>query len=200
VVRVNADGTIATKGDAKPRPDPFTVARGAVGARVVMHVPAAGRVIAFLMSPMGLLWIAAGAVMLFVMPFVERRQEVEETEQEQLAAMRAELHTIAAEIGRLRAEPVQEEPVQAEPVEAEPEPAEEEATPLEVPATDEMPVVDWTDLETVDEPDLEPHWPEPPEFLPGYVPVGREAEAVPEAEPLTYVVRRRSGGLLARLR
>src|SRR3954447_19610121 len=50
VVRVTPDGTITTKGDAKSRPDPFSVKRDAVSARVLTHIPAGGRVIAFFMS------------------------------------------------------------------------------------------------------------------------------------------------------
>jgi signal peptidase I len=185
VVRVAPDGSITTKGDAKPTPDPFTVKRSAVTGRVVMHVPAAGRVLAFLVSPMGLLWMAGGALMLFVMPVLERRREAE---QDTLGELRTELQTISQELTRLRTEPVQ----------AQPAPAEEEPRPILTGAT---PAVDWVELESQDESHLEPHWPEPPEFLRDYVPVGRERasqEAV--AEPLTYVVKRRSGGLLARLR
>jgi signal peptidase I len=202
VVSVAPDGTITTKGDAKPSPDPFKVRRDAITAKVVMHIPAAGRVLAFLVSPMGLLWLVGGAVMLFVLPFMERRQEAEEAELDQLAAMRAELHAITEELSRLRTEPVPVIPVEPEPVQLDAEPAEEEPMPFVA-----APTVDWLDLETEDESHLEPHWPEPAEFLPGYAPLGRETapreaepEPQPEPEPLTYVVRRRSGGLLARLR
>jgi signal peptidase I len=202
VVRVTADGTISTKGDARPAPDPFTIHRSAVTAKVVTHIPAAGHVMAFLMSPMGLLWIAGGVAMFVVIPLLERRQEAERAEQDQLAAVRAELHTITEELTRLRVDPAPQDPVQVEAA-----PAEEEPMPFVA-----APTVDWLDLETEDESQLEPHWPEPPEFLPSYVAVGREAappehaetepeaEAAPELEPVTYVVRRRSGGLLARLR
>jgi signal peptidase I len=187
VVRVTPDGNITTKGDAKPDADPFTVRRGSVSAKVVMHIPAAGHVFAFLVSPMGLLWIAGGAVMLFLLPVMERRQELE---QDQFEAMRAELHTITEELTKLRTEPVQLEPATAE---------EEPMPSPDIAATTK---VDWVDLETQDESHLKPHWPEPPEFLPSYVPVGRDAapQPEPELEPATYVVRRRSGGLLARLR
>ena len=167
VVRVSANGAINTKGDAKPRPDPFSVRRDAVSAKVVLHVPAAGRLFAFLVSPMGLLWIAGGALMFFVMPHLERRQEAEEAEQDALAAMHAELLAISEELARLRAE--------AAPAVAEPEP--------DLQPTTYMPAVDWTELETT--PDPEP---------------AAEPEPVPAPAPVTYVVRRRSGGLLGRLR
>src|SRR5215212_9153325 len=71
VVKVAPTGAITTKGDARPRPDPFTVSRAAVRARVVLTVPAAGNVIAFLTSTMGLLWLAAGAVLLVGLPLLE---------------------------------------------------------------------------------------------------------------------------------
>jgi signal peptidase I len=128
VVRIAPNGAITTKGDAKPTPDPFTVPASSVHTRVLFAVPAAGRIVAFLSSPMGLLWLAAGGVLLVGLPLFERRQATEESEQDALAAMRAELHTISEEITRIRTEP-----------------------------------------------------------------------AVP-SEPVTYVVRRRSGGLLGRLR
>jgi signal peptidase I len=195
VVSVGADGTITTKGDARPHNDPFTVGRSEVNAKVVAHVPAAGRVIAFLMSPMGLLWIAGGAVMLFAVPLLERRHETERAEQDLLADMREELRTISSEIVRLRTEPpvVVREPAPPPRVVAEPAPK----------ALD------------------------PPEFMPGYLGLRREpaapepvaaapeptaampepAAAMPEpaaadpAQPVaSYVVRRRSGGLLGRFR
>jgi signal peptidase I len=197
VVRVAPDGTITTKGDARPTPDPFTVKRSALTAKVVMHIPAGGRVLAFLVSPLGLLWLAAGAVMLFFMPLLERRQAAE---QDALDGLRVELHAISEELARLRTEPVQAEPAAAEE-EPMPTPA-AETTAETVEAVELETSIDWLDLETHDESHLAPHWPEPAEFLPGYVPFGREpaSEAQPELEPITYVVRRRSGGLLARLR
>src|SRR4051812_14447806 len=169
VVHVAPNGAVTTKGDAKPRPDPFTVPASAVKTRVLFSVPAAGRVIAFLSSPMGLLWLAAGAVMLVGLPLLERRQEGEHAEQEALNAMRAELHAISEELTKLRLEPVQ---VFAEPAEEEPMPE---------PQVTAMPVTDWTELETM--PELEPHWPEPQEFIPGYVPAARDPEPEPEPEP-----------------
>ncbi len=169
VVRIAPDGSITTKGDARKTPDPFTVHRSAVSAKVLLHIPAAGRVMAFLMSPMGLLWIAGGAVLLFVMPSLERRHEAEAAEQETLAALRAELHAITEQLAQLQ-------PPQPAPVEEEPEPEPEPEPDAEI-----LPAVDWTELETMPEPEPRP-----------------EPEVVPE--PVTYVVRRRSGGLLGRLR
>jgi signal peptidase I len=140
VVRIAADGKITTKGDARPHDDPFTVTRADVNAKVVAHIPAAGRVIAFLMSPMGLLWIAGGAVMLFVLPFLDRRQEMEQAERDALADMRDELQRMSDELVRLRTEPVvilrEPEPVAPEPeaVAPEPEPVAEPAPVVAPPA------------------------------------------------------------------
>lgn len=169
IVRLNRDGTVTTKGDARPTPDPFTVPRKAINTRVLFHIPAAGRVFAFLTSPLGLLWIVGGVAMFFVLPLFERRAEEAEAEQEALAAMHAELAKISGELARLR-----EEPAEAESVEPEPEPEPEPEAPVVVET--DMPKIDWLDLETVDEPST-------PE---------------PEPEVVTYTVRRRSGGLLSR--
>ena len=184
IIRLNSDGTIQTKGDARPTPDPFTIRSTSITARVVFDVPAAGRVLAFLMSPLGLLWIVGGVAMFFVLPLFERRQEEAEAEHATLAAMQTELTVISGELARLRAQPVQ---IEAPPAEDEP-----------MSSADSTPKIDWLDLETMDESHLEPHWPEPPEFLPSYTPYGQEP--APELEPVshTYTVRRRSGGLLSR--
>jgi signal peptidase I len=207
IVRLNADGTVTTKGDARQTPDPFTVRRNSINTRVLFAIPAAGRVFAFLASPLGLLWIVGGVAMFFVLPLFERREETAQAEHAALTAMQAELHAITGELARLRVEPVQagapEEPVlvQApEPVQVEAPPAEEEPMPsADITST---PKIDWLDLETVDESHLEPHWPEAPEFMPGYVPFGQaptsDAEPESDPEPVTYTVRRRSGGLLSR--
>ena len=163
IVRLNTDGTIQTKGDARPTPDPFTVRRDSIQARVLFHIPAAGRVFAFLTSPLGLLWIVGGVAMFFVLPRFERRDEAAEAEHATLAAMQAELESISGELARLR-----QQPAAGSPQPAEPEP---ESQP---PVDDAMPKIDWLDLETFAEPEQ------------------------PEPEPVTYTVRRRSGGLLSR--
>src|SRR5947209_12712197 len=67
VVRV-ARGRVQTKGDARQTADPFTVPAQSVDAHVVLVVPAVGRLFAFLGSPLGLLWLGAGAVLLIGMP------------------------------------------------------------------------------------------------------------------------------------
>src|SRR2546423_6557043 len=42
VVKIALNGDITTKGDARPKPDPFTVKRTSINARVVATIPAAG--------------------------------------------------------------------------------------------------------------------------------------------------------------
>ena len=59
IVQIAADGAVTTKGDAHKEPDPFVVPRAAIATKVVATLPAAGRVIAFLSSGLGLLWLAA---------------------------------------------------------------------------------------------------------------------------------------------
>jgi signal peptidase I len=90
VVRITADGTVTTKGDARKEPDPFTVPRRALSAHVIAHIPAGGRIMAFLTSPLGLLWLAGGAVMLLGMPLLERRREGQQTVAGELLQLRAE--------------------------------------------------------------------------------------------------------------
>src|SRR4051794_20363857 len=90
VFRIAPDGTVTTKGDARKEPDPFTVPRRALSAHVIAHVPAAGRAMAFFTSPLGLLWLAGGAVLLFGMPLLEGRREGQRTLADELQHLRAE--------------------------------------------------------------------------------------------------------------
>src|SRR5213078_4312696 len=64
VVTIAPNGDITTKGDARHRPDPFTVKRGSVSSRVVATIPAAGHVFAFFTSTLGLVWLAGGVLLL----------------------------------------------------------------------------------------------------------------------------------------
>jgi signal peptidase I len=102
VVSVAPTGAITTKGDARPKPDPFTVSRTAVRARVVLTVPAAGQVFAFLTSTMGLLWLAAGVVLLIGLPLLERQRQTRQAEQDALAGLHDELRTMTQELAALR--------------------------------------------------------------------------------------------------
>ena len=107
VLRVGSDGQIRTKGDARKEADPFTVSRDAVQAEVVFTVPAAGRVLAFLGSTLGLIWLAAGALFLIVIPLLERQRESAGGAVEGIDEMRSELHSdmeaVLAELARLQA-------------------------------------------------------------------------------------------------
>src|SRR5829696_2759337 len=91
VVRIGADGRVTTKGDARREVDPFTVDSRAVRAKVVTSVPAAGRVIAFLTSTLGLIWLAAGVVLLIVMPLVDRQREVARRGQDGIEELRGDI-------------------------------------------------------------------------------------------------------------
>jgi signal peptidase I len=90
VVRIAADGSVSTKGDARKQPDPFTVPRRAISAHVIGHIPGGGRVAAFLTSPLGLLWLGGGAFMLIGLPLLERRRDGQRTVAGELVELRAQ--------------------------------------------------------------------------------------------------------------
>jgi signal peptidase I len=90
IVRISADGTVTTKGDAREDPDPFTVPRRAIGAHVIARVPGGGRIAAFLTSPFGLLWLGGGALMLIGLPLLEQRRDGQRTVAGELRELRAE--------------------------------------------------------------------------------------------------------------
>jgi signal peptidase I len=104
VIRIAADGTVTTKGDARKEPDPFTVPRAALGAEVVAKVPAGGRVLAFLSSGLGLLWLGAGAVLLFAMPLLDRQRDMRRRTETAAGGLRAQLESITEELAELRYE------------------------------------------------------------------------------------------------
>jgi signal peptidase I len=107
VERVAPDGQIRTKGDARKAVDPFTVSRSDVQAEVVVTLPAAGRVLAFLGSTLGLIWLAAGALFLIIIPLLERQRETAGGGMEGIEEMRSELHAdmdaVLQELVRLQA-------------------------------------------------------------------------------------------------
>src|SRR5436305_9213001 len=105
VVRIAPNGDVTTKGDARPKADPFTVSRGSVNARVVADVPAAGHVLAFFTSTLGLVWLAGGVLMLVVLPVLERQRDAREREEDTLESLRAELRAISEELAALRTAP-----------------------------------------------------------------------------------------------
>jgi signal peptidase I len=125
VVKVAPNGQITTKGDARSKPDPFTISRRSVRAHVVATVPAAGRVLAFLTSTLGLVWLAGGVLLLIVLPLFERQRDMREREEETLESLRVELRAISEELALLRSAPPAYDPY-AVTVEM---PADEQMTP-----------------------------------------------------------------------
>ena len=75
VVKV-AGGEVTTQGDNLGDPDPFTVPVSSVDRRVLTELPGAGRVIAFAFSPFGLLWIASGILLFFILPLRNSTEEI----------------------------------------------------------------------------------------------------------------------------
>jgi signal peptidase I len=102
VVAIDASGSVKTKGDARKQPDPFTVPRTALTTRVVATVPAAGRGLAFLASPLGLLWLCGGALLLIGMPLLERHREGQRRAAGERDGLEAALSAITAELAALR--------------------------------------------------------------------------------------------------
>ena len=75
VVKVEG-GEVTTQGDNLGDPDPFTVPVSSVDRRVLTELPGAGRVIAFAFSPFGLLWIASGILLFFILPLRNSTEEI----------------------------------------------------------------------------------------------------------------------------
>jgi hypothetical protein len=65
---------VSTKGDNLADPDPFTVPASSIKTRVVAVVPFVGRAVAFLTSPLGLLWLGIGAAIFFIAPLHDLRR------------------------------------------------------------------------------------------------------------------------------
>ncbi|MGI8631663.1 MAG: signal peptidase I [Solirubrobacterales bacterium] len=86
VVEVKGD-KLVTKGDARDEPDPFTVSAESVQATVAFTIPAAGKAVAFITSPLGLVWIAAGVLLLVVMPHFEAQREQSAMQQAELGSI-----------------------------------------------------------------------------------------------------------------
>ena len=114
VMRIAPNGDITTKGDARPKPDPFTVKRGSVSSRVVATIPAAGHVFAFFTSTLGLVWLAGGVLLLVVLPVFERQRDAREREEETLESLKTELRTISEELAALRTAPPPPPPMPSE--------------------------------------------------------------------------------------
>lgn len=67
ITLVSAEGTYATKGDANDAEDNFSVKQAAVVGKVVNVIRGGGNVIAFLQSPLGLLAVLGGGVVVWLL-------------------------------------------------------------------------------------------------------------------------------------
>ena len=100
VVAIAPDGAVTTQGDAHDKPDPFTVQRATLTTKVVATVPAAGQVLGFLVSGLGLVWLLSGAALFIAMPLVERYR----SSQSRGADLHDGLRSVTEELIALRAE------------------------------------------------------------------------------------------------
>ena len=96
VVKIDADDVVTTKGDAYEKPDPFDVPRSALTTKVVATVPAAGRLLAFLGSGLGLAWLVGGGLLFVGMPLLERYRDSQRRE----FGDRESLHSVLQSVNR----------------------------------------------------------------------------------------------------
>jgi hypothetical protein len=104
IVSIGRDGAVSTKGDAHSEPDPFTVPSTSLTTRVVATVPAAGRVVAFLGSTLGLLWLIGGGALLLGLPLLERYRDAQRRGQDERDGLQSALESMTAELARAREE------------------------------------------------------------------------------------------------
>ncbi|MDA0161888.1 signal peptidase I [Solirubrobacter ginsenosidimutans] len=102
IVVIARDGAITTKGDAHRTPDPFSVPSTAVTTRVFATVPAAGRIVAFLGSTLGLLWLAAGGALLLGLPLLDRYRDAQRRDMDERETLQSALEAITDELERAR--------------------------------------------------------------------------------------------------
>jgi signal peptidase I len=98
VVHVAPDGSVNTKGDARKEVDPFTSPRTALSATVVARIPAGGRLLAFLHSGMGLLWLGSGGLLFGGLPLLDRQRAARRREEDETVALRDQLAALSAEL------------------------------------------------------------------------------------------------------
>jgi signal peptidase I len=103
VLRIT-NGQIRTKGDARPAADPFTVPRVAVDAKVIAHIPAGGRILSFLDSAPGLVWLLFGGALLCGLPLLDRLRDARGRDATATAGLREELAGVMSELARLQEE------------------------------------------------------------------------------------------------
>lgn len=87
IIGHNENGTFKTKGDNLSSADPFDVKPSMATKKVVFTIPVAGRLLGFLFSPFGLLWIAIGLLIFVVMPFYDVQKERAELHQIEVASL-----------------------------------------------------------------------------------------------------------------
>jgi signal peptidase I len=104
IVGVAADGAVTTKGDAHKEPDPFTVPRATLTTGVVATVPAGGRVLAFLGSGLGMLWLAGGALLFLGMPLLDRYRDGQRRGLDERDDLHSALQSVTDELTQLRAQ------------------------------------------------------------------------------------------------
>src|SRR4051812_36298365 len=109
VMSIAADGQVTTKGDARPEADPFKVPSSALTSKVIAHVPAGGRALAFLSSGPGLLWLISGGVLLLGMPLLDRQRDGRRREEEASADLHAQLASLSEALEDLRVERLKEQ-------------------------------------------------------------------------------------------
>ena len=94
------DDMLTIKGDAFDEPDPFTVPAASVKTEVVAVLPFAGRAVAFLTSPLGLMWLGIGAAIFFIAPLHDlRRQPAVAPASEDLGAIRSTVDQLVFAVG-----------------------------------------------------------------------------------------------------
>src|SRR3546814_4969117 len=74
------DGRVITQGDNLDSPDPVDAPLRAIDRERRTVVPGAGRMVSFVTSPFGLIWIGTGVFMFFIFPVMERKKERHEVE------------------------------------------------------------------------------------------------------------------------
>jgi signal peptidase I len=109
---ISPSGQVTTRGDAMKSPDPFTTPVSHLQMSVVARIPAGGHVLAFFSSGLGLLWLAAGGVLLFGLPLLERSRDAREEEAATGKGLRTQLEAITEELVELRLEQIRERAAQ----------------------------------------------------------------------------------------
>jgi signal peptidase I len=104
IVKIDARGSVTTQGDAYDHTDPFTVPVSALTTKVVGRVPAAGRLIAFLGSTLGMLWLVGGGALLLGMPLLDRYRDGQRREVDERGGLQSALEAVTAELARMREE------------------------------------------------------------------------------------------------